>query len=132
MTKESAYGYIKELLKAEEAADSLNLTRAVRRKLQQVVEDVFTAEDKPANTISVEMPEGQFVAYAGTDPDYPAMHIVLIPSGTEYEISMATAEYDPDKGIRSIVWGNAMDEDYTYVERLKNLDQWRKQVEEEN
>lgn len=141
MTRERAYEIIKELLKAEEATDSANLTREERNELHQIVEDamtgvVITGENAKHITVegtnstmrmNVPTPEGELRAYIDINPDCPAIMILLNPAETNSVIDIATAEYSEENGLRAIIWGDAMTEDYTHVENIKNLSECRDQ-----
>lgn len=128
ITREKAYEMIKELLAAEEENDTMNLTRAERRQFQQIVEDAF---NEPFKMISVQTPEGELRAYVGTDPNYPSIDVMLNPKGTDVEINVAFTEYNADRGIISAIYGDAMDEEPTYEESLKNLDECKNFMDEE-
>lgn len=121
MTREKAYEMIKELLEIEEAADSFNLTRKERREFQQIVEDVFTAQEKPAEKLCVQTPEGELRAYVEGDTEYPSISVKLGPAGIDEEICVSVVEFSPEEGIRSFTYGNAMDDECTFVENIKNI-----------
>lgn len=77
--------------------------------------------------LSVSTPEGELRAYRCTDSDYPGICVMLEPSGLEEptEIDIALVEYNSDKGLRSFSWGDAMDEDYTHAEEIRNIQECR-------
>lgn len=130
LTKENAYGLLKELLRMEEAGDTLNLTRAERAQFHEIMEDVFA--DKPVSMVSVDTHEGELRAYVDNDLEYPAINVLLAVRGTTDEIAIASTEYSMEHGLRSIIFGDALREDYTHMETLKNLDEYRKQMGEES
>lgn len=142
MTRERAYEIVKELLRIEEVTDSANLTSAERRELQQIVQDAMTGitvTGENAEHLSIEgsnsvmrmhvpTPEGELRAYIDNDPQYPAIMVLLNPSGTNDEIDLVNAEFSEEDGrIQVKVWGNAMTEEYTHLETLINLDDCRQQ-----
>lgn len=128
MTKENAFNLVLELLVAEEALDTFNLTRAERNEFQQIVKDAFTA--KP-DKISIQTPDGELQASLNTYEEYPGINIMLAPSNTDDRIDIAAVEHSSEKGLRVITWGNAMDEDYTHAEAVENLAECREHLKGE-
>ena len=82
----------------------------------------------------VNTPLGQLVAYPSVDPAHPGIYIDLKRDGCECAAPTAMVEYTADDtsedghtapaSIVCRVWGDAMQEDYTYAAACANLDEY--------
>ena len=91
--------------------------------------------DNPAaDRLIVNTPLGQLVAYPSTDPAHPGIYIDLKRDGFECMAPTAMVEYTADDtgenghdlmpSIVCRVWGDAMQEDYTYAAACAHLDEY--------
>ena len=120
MDKEKALELVKELLELEEKNDIGTLTRKERAEFQDIVLELF--EEKEANRISINTPEGRMEAGFLTDPDYPGIYIELYPNGKDYAVNLSIAEYNGEEEVINLYsYGDATQEDYTSKETLLSL-----------
>lgn len=123
MTKERAQALLAELLKQEAVYNLLNLTRMERENFQRMVKEALTGR------IKIPTPDGELLAYAGTDPEHPGICVMLKPEGMETEILAALTEYTLDDGLRTVVYGDAMSDDFTHVEYMEHIENYRESAE---
>ena len=87
-----------------------------------------------ATPIEVATPFGTLVAEPCADSDYPGIYVYL-RDRNGFELDLALIEYGHpspfNEGmLQTLVWGDALNEDYTDVRIHMNVDKWIKENDE--
>lgn len=81
--------------------------------------------------LKVPTEKGTIIAEVSPDMNYPGIYIDFQPKEVNIPIASVLVEYNSDKNnIETYVWGDAMNEDYTYKADLQNLDKYLNYVEQ--
>lgn len=103
------------------------------------IKNAATNSEPAGSRLVVNTPLGQLVAYPSMDPMHPGIYIDLKRDGYECMAPTAMVEYTADDSredgsdappsIVCRVWGDAMQEDYTYAAACVNLDEYFQEPE---
>ena len=124
MTKEKALLLLEELLEIEEKNNIGYLTSYDRAVFQNIVREAF--EEKEAEEISVNTPEGKLHATISSNSYESGICIELHPTGTDTIIDIALVRYDErTKEINIFNWDDATKDNYTSSATLTGLEEQR-------